>query len=129
MLPRRESGARTGPYLLRLEPVLQLEAQLVGLVLHDAGGAQAGPGLHAQGGVSRALPHAVEAGLLHGRVAALRHLRLRRVLLREHRSLLLQQHAGLLARERLGVDSLALQKYTNNRNSWWDTAFQRIIRD
>lgn len=123
-----ELGAE-GPYLLRLEAVLQLQAQLVGLVLHDAGGPQAGPGLHAQGGVARALPHGVEARVLHGRVAALRHGRLRRVLLREHWSLLLHQHARLLAREGLGVDSLALQKHTNNRNSWWDTAFQRIIWD
>lgn len=118
-----------GQYLLGLEAVLQLEPQLVGLVLHDARGPQAGSGLHAQGGVARALPHGVEARVLHGRVAALRHLRLRRVLLREHRSLLLHQHAGLLAGEGLGVDSLALQKHTNNSNSWRDVASQRIIRD
>lgn len=109
--------------------MLQLQAQLVGLVLHQAGGAQAGPRLHAQGRVARPLPHAMETGVLHGRVAALRHLRLRRVLLREHRRLLLQQQAGLLAGKRLGVHSLALQKHTDNSNSWWDTASQGIIRD
>lgn len=106
-----------GLYLLCLEPVLQLEPQLVWLVLHDAGGPQARPWLHAQGCIPRALPHGVEARVLHGRVAALRHLRLRRVLLGEHWSLLLHQHARLLAGEGLRVNSLALQKYVNNRNS------------
>ena len=116
-------------YLLCLEPVLQLEPQLVWLVLHDAGGPEAGPGLHAQGCVPGALPHGVEAWVLHGGVAALRHLSLRRVLLGEHRSLLLHQDARLLAGEGLWVDSLALQKYRNNRNSWWEMAFHRIIQD
>lgn len=102
--------ALLGLYLLCLEPVLQLEPQLVGLVLDDAGGAQAGPGLHAQGCVARALPQWVEVGVLHGRVAALRHLSLRRVLLREDRSLLLHQDARVLAGEGLWVNSLALQR-------------------
>lgn len=126
-LCRRETGHGRGTYLLRLEPVLQLEPQLVWLVLHDAGGSEAGPGLHAEGCVARALPHGVEAGVLHGRVAALRHLSLRRVLLGEHGSLLLHQDAGLLAGEGLWVDSLALQKNVNSRNSWRDVAFHRII--
>lgn len=116
-------------YLLRLEPVLQLEPQLVRLVLHDAGRPEARPRLHAQGGVPRALPHGVEAGVLHGRVAALRHLSLRCVLLGEHRRLLLHQDARLLAGEGLRVDGLALQTYGNNRNSWRDVAFTRIIPD
>jgi len=123
----RRKRAGKGRYLLCLEPVLQLEAQLVGLVLHDAGGPEPRPGLHAQGRVPRALPHRVEARVLHGRVAALRHRSLRRVLLGEHRSLLLHQDARLLAGERLWVDGLALRKYVNNRNSWRDVAFRRII--
>lgn len=109
------------PYLLCLESVLQLEPQLVGLALDDAGGPQARPGLHAQGSVARALPHGVEAGVLHGSVAALSHLSLGRVLLGENLSLLLQQHARVLAGESLWVHSLALQKCRDDISSWWDT--------
>lgn len=128
--PVRHGAGEGMMYLLCLEPVLQLEPQLVWLVLDDAGGPEAGPGLHAQRCVSRALPHGVEAWVLHGRVAALRHLSLRRrVLLGEHRGLLLHQDARLLAGEGLWVDSLALQKYVNKRNSWRDMAFHGMIRD
>lgn len=111
-------------YLLCLEPVLQLEPQLVWLVLYDAVGPEARPGLHAQGCISWTLPHGVEAWVLHGCVAALCHLSLCRILLGEHWSLLFHQNAGLLAGEGLWVDSLALQKYVNN--SWRDMAFHKL---
>lgn len=121
--------SRTGVamYLLCLEPVLQLEPQLVGLALDDAGRTEAGTGLHAQGSITGALPHGVEAGVLHGCVAALCHLSLSCVLLGENRSLLLHQDARLLARESLWIDSLALQKYRNNTSGWWGMMFHRTI--
>lgn len=121
------SRAGVAMYLLCLEPVLQLEPQLVGLALDDAGRTEAGTGLHAQGSIAGTLPHGVEAGVLHGCVAALCHLSLSCVLLGENRSLLLHQDARLLARESLWIDSLALQKYRNNTSGWWDVTFHRII--
>lgn len=89
--------------------MLQLEPQLIRLVLHQACGPEAGSGLHAECGVTRPLPHAVEVGVLHGRIAPLGHLGLRRVLLGEDRRLLLQHHVGVLARELVRIDCLALK--------------------
>lgn len=97
-------------HLLCLEAMLQLQSQLIRLVLHQARGPEARPGLHAERGVARPLAHAVEVRVLHGRVATLGHLCLRRVLLGEHGGLLLQHHVGVLTGELFRVHCLALKR-------------------
>lgn len=97
-------------YLLCLEAMLQLKSQLIRLALHQACGPEARSGLHAECGITRPLPHAVEVGVLHGRIASLGHLCLRRILLWENRCLLLQHHVGILTRELVWIYCLALKR-------------------
>lgn len=94
--------------LLCLEAMLELKSQLVWLVLHNACGPEARPGLHSECGIIWPLSHGVEVWILHGIIAPLGHLCLRCILLWENRGLLLQHHTGLLTRELLRIHSLAL---------------------